>query len=113
MTFYARILELHPEYEGMRAADLAAQGMACPAERSAELLGNDGAFCEMENRTPGPLHEVPDELFDGGCAGNGKLQLNARSEAGVCRGTMKYGRRAVWEKNLNTSTWETEETDGS
>ena len=53
MTFYARILELHPEYEGMRAADLAAQGMACPAERSAELLGNDGAFCEMENRTPG------------------------------------------------------------
>ncbi len=39
MTFYARILELHPEYEGMRAADLAAQGMACPAERSAELLG--------------------------------------------------------------------------
>ena len=45
MTFYARILELHP--------DLAAQGMACPAERSAELLGNDGAFCEMENRTPG------------------------------------------------------------
>lgn len=23
------------------------------AERSAELLGNDGAFCEMENRTPG------------------------------------------------------------
>lgn len=53
MTFYARILELHPEYEGMRAADLAAQGMACPAERSAELLGNDGAFCEMENKTPG------------------------------------------------------------
>lgn len=53
MTFYARILELHPEYEGMRAADLAAQGMACPVERSAELLGNDGAFCEMENRTPG------------------------------------------------------------
>lgn len=48
MTFYARILELHPEYEGMRPLTLAAQGMACPAERSAELLGNDGAFCEME-----------------------------------------------------------------
>ena len=31
MTFYARILELHPEYEGMRAADLAAQGMVCPS----------------------------------------------------------------------------------
>ena len=30
MTFYARILELHPEYEGMRAADLAAQGMGLP-----------------------------------------------------------------------------------
>ena len=27
MTFYARILELHPEYEGMRAADLA----VCPS----------------------------------------------------------------------------------
>ena len=42
MTFYARILELHPEYEGMRAVDLAAQGMACPAERSAEQARQEG-----------------------------------------------------------------------
>lgn len=53
MTIYAKLLELHPEYTAMRAADLARESLACPAACSEELLGRDDAICEAEHRTPG------------------------------------------------------------
>ena len=48
MTIYTKLLEMHPEWRALRAADL-----ACPATLSAELLGRDDATCEAEHRTPG------------------------------------------------------------
>lgn len=53
MTIYTKLLEMHPEWRALRAADLAREDLACPATLSAELLGREDATCEAEHRTPG------------------------------------------------------------
>lgn len=53
MTIYAKLLEMHPEYTALRVADLVRDNLACPANRSEELLGRDNAGCEAEHRSPG------------------------------------------------------------